>query len=109
MCNSTASYRVQMLSSYFDITTAGSKTDAKSYEKITEAIGHKPGEILFLTDIAAGKWRQYGKYWVPGREVNRVSFYCKNKLVCVTEHSISAPNVAPDAKVSELVFVRFRS
>lgn len=42
-----------MLSGYFDITTAGSKTDAKSYEKITEAIGHKPGEILFLTDIAA--------------------------------------------------------
>ncbi|CAN7993496.1 unnamed protein product [Ixodes hexagonus] len=42
-----------MLNGHFDITTAGPKTEAKSYEKITDAIGHKPCEILFLTDIAA--------------------------------------------------------
>jgi enolase-phosphatase E1 len=39
-----------LFSGYFD-TTIGNKREAGSYRKIAEAIGTKPDEILFLSDI----------------------------------------------------------
>jgi len=39
-----------LFSGYFD-TTIGNKREAGSYRKIADAIGTKPGEILFLSDI----------------------------------------------------------
>lgn len=42
-----------LLDGYFDITTAGLKTDARSYEVISQALAVHPDKILFLTDIAA--------------------------------------------------------
>ncbi|XP_075534675.1 enolase-phosphatase E1-like isoform X1 [Dermacentor variabilis] len=42
-----------LLDGYFDINTAGVKTDAKSYEVISQAIRVDPSKILFLTDIVA--------------------------------------------------------
>ncbi|XP_037501496.1 enolase-phosphatase E1 [Rhipicephalus sanguineus] len=42
-----------LLDGYFDINTAGVKTDARSYEVISEAISVDPSKILFLTDIVA--------------------------------------------------------
>lgn len=39
-----------LFSGYFD-TTVGNKREAGSYRKIAAAIGTKPGEILFLSDI----------------------------------------------------------
>lgn len=46
---------MQLLDGYFDISTAGVKTDAKSYEVISQAIRVDPSKILFLTDIFAGR------------------------------------------------------
>ncbi|XP_054929232.1 uncharacterized protein Enoph isoform X2 [Dermacentor andersoni] len=45
-----------LLDGYFDISTAGVKTDAKSYEVISQAIRVDPSKILFLTDIFAGRF-----------------------------------------------------
>ncbi|XP_077520724.1 enolase-phosphatase E1 isoform X2 [Amblyomma americanum] len=42
-----------LLDGYFDITTAGAKTDAQSYVAITRVIGRDPSRILFLTDVVA--------------------------------------------------------
>lgn len=42
-----------LLDGYFDINTAGVKTDARSYEVISQAISVDPSKILFLTDIVA--------------------------------------------------------
>ncbi|KAH6926077.1 hypothetical protein HPB50_013838 [Hyalomma asiaticum] len=42
-----------LLDGYFDITTAGVKTDARSYEVISRALAVHPDKILFLTDIVA--------------------------------------------------------
>jgi enolase-phosphatase E1 len=41
-----------LFSGYFD-TTTGPKQEAESYRKIAVVIGFEPGEILFLSDIAA--------------------------------------------------------
>ncbi|KAH8027145.1 hypothetical protein HPB51_003514 [Rhipicephalus microplus] len=43
----------RLLDGYFDINTAGVKTDARSYEVISQAINTIPSKILFLTDIVA--------------------------------------------------------
>ncbi|EGV60807.1 enolase-phosphatase E1 [Yamadazyma tenuis] len=42
----------QYLSGYFDITTAGSKQEASSYESILKSIGYdtNPSHVLFLSD-----------------------------------------------------------
>ncbi|XP_064602924.1 enolase-phosphatase E1-like [Liolophura sinensis] len=40
----------ESLTGYFD-TNVGSKTESDSYKKISEEVGVKPEEILFLTDI----------------------------------------------------------
>ena len=40
------------ISGYFD-TTVGRKTDPISYQKIAAAIGKKPSEILFISDVTA--------------------------------------------------------
>ena len=39
-----------LFSGYFD-TTSGPKREAQSYQRISEAMGIAPGEILFLSDI----------------------------------------------------------
>ncbi|WP_434580228.1 acireductone synthase [Pseudomonas sp. Z5-35] len=39
-----------LFSGYFD-TTSGPKRDVQSYQRISEAVGVAPGEILFLSDI----------------------------------------------------------
>ncbi|MFL6610536.1 MAG: acireductone synthase [Pseudomonas sp.] len=39
-----------LFSGYFD-TTSGPKREAKSYQRISEAMGIAPGDILFLSDI----------------------------------------------------------
>ncbi|MBV4553219.1 acireductone synthase [Pseudomonas sp. SWRI102] len=39
-----------LFSGYFD-TTSGPKRDVQSYQRISEAVGAAPGEILFLSDI----------------------------------------------------------
>jgi enolase-phosphatase E1 len=41
-----------LLSGHFD-TTTGPKREAGSYRKIAAAWGHAPGEILFVSDVAA--------------------------------------------------------
>lgn len=41
-----------LFSGYFD-TNIGAKMDAGSYQRIAEAIGVDPGEVLFLSDIEA--------------------------------------------------------
>lgn len=41
-----------LFSGYFD-TTTGPKREAVAYERIAEAIGLPPGEVLFLSDVAA--------------------------------------------------------
>jgi len=38
------------ISGYFD-TTTGSKTDARSYQKIADAFSKQPSEILFVSDV----------------------------------------------------------
>ncbi|KAL8611112.1 hypothetical protein ACOMHN_064402 [Nucella lapillus] len=40
----------EIFTDFFDTTTGG-KTEVESYKKITEKIGKKPAEILFLTDL----------------------------------------------------------
>ncbi|KAL1426813.1 hypothetical protein MTO96_017955 [Rhipicephalus appendiculatus] len=40
-----------LLDGYFDINTAGVKTDARSYEVISQVISVDPSKILFLTDV----------------------------------------------------------
>lgn len=40
------------LAAFFD-TTTGFKTQAESYLRIAEAMGHAPGAILFVSDLAA--------------------------------------------------------
>jgi len=40
------------IDSYFD-TTVGKKGEAESYQKIAEAMGLKPEEILFISDVVA--------------------------------------------------------
>lgn len=37
----------------FDTENAGPKKDAASYRRIAEALGHAPGEIVFLSDVLA--------------------------------------------------------
>jgi enolase-phosphatase E1 len=37
------------IAGFFD-TRTGAKADSNSYAKIAAAIGHKPGEILFISD-----------------------------------------------------------
>lgn len=51
--NTTEGDVTTLLDGYFDINTAGMKTDAKSYEVISQAISVDPSKILFLTDIVA--------------------------------------------------------
>ena len=41
-----------LIDSYFD-TTVGKKGEAESYRKIAEAMGLKPEEILFISDVVA--------------------------------------------------------
>lgn len=41
------------LSSFHDLSTAGSKLEPASYSKIAKDIGCEPSEILFLTDVFA--------------------------------------------------------
>lgn len=41
-----------LFSGYFD-TRTGAKREAASYAAIAQAIGHAPGDILFLSDVAA--------------------------------------------------------
>ncbi|XP_003738262.1 enolase-phosphatase E1 [Galendromus occidentalis] len=42
---------LRFLSSFHDLTTAGSKLEAASYSKISDSVGLQPSEILFLTDV----------------------------------------------------------
>lgn len=42
-----------LLSGYFDTANAGPKRERASYEQIAAAIGQPPGEIVFLSDVAA--------------------------------------------------------
>lgn len=42
-----------LLSGYFDTANAGPKREPASYERIAAAIGRPPGEITFLSDVAA--------------------------------------------------------
>jgi len=42
---------LEVLSSFHDLTTAGSKLECGSYTKIAAEIGFEPCEILFLTDV----------------------------------------------------------
>jgi len=39
---------------YFDTTTAGSKKEEGSYVKIAEALGVRPEQVLFLSDVVGG-------------------------------------------------------
>lgn len=43
----------RLLDGYFDINTAGAKTNPQSYAAISRVIGRDPSRILFLTDIVA--------------------------------------------------------
>jgi len=42
----------RFLSAHFD-TTTGAKAEAGSYRRIAAAMGREPGEVLFLSDVAA--------------------------------------------------------
>jgi enolase-phosphatase E1 len=44
---------LHMFQQHFDTTTAGSKVEAASYERIALALGVAPSEILFVTDNIA--------------------------------------------------------
>src|SRR5262249_37428248 len=48
--HSTAGDLTQHISGYFD-TGTGSKTDAKSYQKIADAVETKPPESVFISDV----------------------------------------------------------
>lgn len=50
--NTTAGDLSPFLSGYFD-TTTGPKRDAGSYRKIAAALGHRPADVLFVSDVAA--------------------------------------------------------
>jgi enolase-phosphatase E1 len=50
--NTQAGDLTPSLSAYFD-TTTGFKTEADSYRRIAEALGHPPGAILFVSDVGA--------------------------------------------------------
>jgi enolase-phosphatase E1 len=50
--NTTAGDLSSFLSGYFD-TTTGPKREAASYRKIAAALHREPGEILFVSDVAA--------------------------------------------------------
>ncbi len=50
--HTTAGDLTPLFSGYFD-TTVGAKTDPASYRRIAREIGLPPGEILFLSDVAA--------------------------------------------------------
>jgi enolase-phosphatase E1 len=39
-----------LFSGWFDLANAGAKRDSSSYDAIAAAIGHAPGQILFLSD-----------------------------------------------------------
>ncbi|MBA9049595.1 MULTISPECIES: acireductone synthase [Streptomyces] len=42
-----------LLDGYFDLRSAGSKTDPASYRTLAGAVGAHPGRLLFLSDVAA--------------------------------------------------------
>lgn len=42
-----------LLDGYFDLTTAGPKTDADSYRAIAADVGHAPADLLFVSDVGA--------------------------------------------------------
>ncbi|WP_405851539.1 acireductone synthase [Streptomyces sp. NBC_00090] len=42
-----------LLDGYFDLTTAGSKASAASYDAIAEQLGHTPDCLLFVSDVGA--------------------------------------------------------
>ena len=48
--NTQAGDLTPRLSGYFD-TTIGFKTEPDSYRRIAEAMGHEPGDILFVSDV----------------------------------------------------------
>ena len=50
--HTTAGDLTSLFSGFFD-TTVGAKTDPESYRRIAREIGLPPGEILFLSDVAA--------------------------------------------------------
>jgi len=50
--NSTAGDLRPFIRAYFD-TTTGPKTAAQSYERIAKGLERSPGEVLFLSDVAA--------------------------------------------------------
>ncbi|WP_406281529.1 acireductone synthase [Nocardia sp. NBC_00881] len=57
----------ELISGYFDLTTAGGKRESSSYGKIADAIGIPGGRILFLSDhpdeldaAVAASWRVVG-------------------------------------------------
>ncbi|OLC09487.1 MAG: 2,3-diketo-5-methylthio-1-phosphopentane phosphatase [Gemmatimonadetes bacterium 13_1_40CM_66_11] len=50
--NTTAGDLSPLLSGYFD-TTTGPKKEAGSYRKIAAALGRRPADVLFVSDVAA--------------------------------------------------------
>ena len=50
--HSTAGDLSHLISGYFD-TGTGSKTDAKSYQKIADAVQAEPAESVFISDVTA--------------------------------------------------------
>ncbi|WP_437757874.1 acireductone synthase [Sorangium sp. So ce1389] len=50
--HSTAGDLTGLFTRFFD-TTTGPKREPGAYEKIAEALGVRPGEVLFLSDVAA--------------------------------------------------------
>ncbi|MGK3965841.1 acireductone synthase [Sorangium sp. So ce118] len=50
--HSTAGDLTGLFTRFFD-TTTGPKREAAAYERIAEALGLRPGEVLFLSDVAA--------------------------------------------------------
>lgn len=68
------------IAAYFD-TTTGPKREAESYRKIAEALGLPPGDVLFVSDVAA--------------ELDAASAAGLQTALCVREAEVVAPAAHP--------------